>query len=409
MLDPYITKNDFPLFKRKINEKPIIYLDSAATSLKPQFVLDSMWKYYTEYTANIHRGIYTLSEEATVAYDQARKKISTFIGSKNPQEIIFTRNTTEALNLVASTFGRAYVSAEDSIVTTLLEHHANFIPWQQLSKEKNNEFKVIPVNQEGFIEQSLLKKYITRTTKIFAFSAVSNVLGTIQDVPSIIKIVRSIAPTCVIVIDAAQAVPHCSVNVSEWDADFIAFSGHKILGPTGIGVLWGKYDLLNSMPPYQFGGDMIEEVTIEQTTFADPPQKFEAGTPNIAEAIGLGAAVDYISKLGIENIRMHEHTIAEYAIKKMKQMKGITIYGPEDIHKRGSVVAFTLKGVHPHDISQVLSEDNICIRAGHHCAMPLHTSLDIAATARISFYVYTTKEDIDMFIEGLNKVRKIFV
>lgn len=404
MFNPDEIRKDFPIFNRTISGKPIVYLDSAATSLKPKPVLDAMWKYYTDYTANIHRGIYTLSEEATAIYDSARQKVATFIGSNKTEEVIFTRNATEALNLVASTYGKQKVGKDDSVVTTTIEHHANFVPWQQLG----GKFSVIPLGKDGFIEQQLLKKYITRTTKIFAFSSISNVLGTIQNVREIVDSVRNLAPECCIVVDAAQAVPRGNVNVSEWGADFIVFSGHKMLGPTGIGVLWGKYELLEKMPPYQFGGDMIREVTIEKTTFAFPPQKFEAGTPDIAGAIGLGAAIDYLTNIGLDAVRQHEHDMVVYALKGMKEIDGITLLGPENSDLRGSVIAFTLKGIHPHDIAQVLSEDNICVRAGHHCAMPLHTSLHISASARISFYVYTTKEDIDMFIERLVKVKKTF-
>lgn len=408
MFDPYLIRKDFPVLERKINGKPIIYLDSAATSLKPTPVLDAMWKYYTQYSANIHRGIYQLSEEATASYDEARKKIARFIGSQSENEIIFTRNTTEALNLVASSWGRKNINANDTVVTTMLEHHANFIPWQQIAQEKNVTFKAVPITKEGKIEHKELNKYITRTTKLFAFSASSNVMGVIHDVSKIVSIVRALSPSCIIVVDAAQAVPHSQVNVSSWNADFVAFSGHKIVGPTGIGVLWGKYELLEQMPPYQFGGDMIKDVRVEKTTFADPPQKFEAGTPDIAQAIGLGAAVDYIEQLGITNIRKHEHTMVTYAMERLQKISGLVIHGPKNPDERGSVIAFTLDGIHAHDISQILAEDNICIRAGHHCAMPLHTFLGLKATARASVYMYTTREDIDALVEGLEKVKKIF-
>ena len=408
MFNPVELRKDFPILQRKINGKPLIYLDSGATSLKPQPMLDAMWKYYTTYSANIHRGIYQISEEATAAYDEAREKVASFIGTSNKNEIVFTRNTTEALNLVASTLGKMIIKPDNNVVTTILEHHANFIPWQQLAKEKHAKFIVIPLKKDGIIEQSLLQQYITPDTKIFAFSAVSNVLGTIQDVKEIIHTVRTLAPKCVIIVDAAQAIPHMVVDVSAWDADFVAFSGHKLLGPTGIGVLWGKYKLLEAMPPYQFGGDMIKEVHIEETIFALPPQKFEAGTPDIAEAIGLGAAVEYISSLGMNEVQHHESLLVDYALNKIREIEDITVYGPEDSHQRGGIISFTMKGIHPHDIAQVLADENICIRAGHHCAMPLHTSLNIAATARISFYVYTTEHDIDIFIEGIKKVRTIF-
>jgi len=408
MFNPYTIRKDFPLLERKINGKPITYLDSAATSLKPKPVLDAMWKYYTEYSANIHRGIYQLSEEATAAYDQSRKEVAQFIGSRRVEEVIFTRNTTEALNLVASAWGRSNVGGGDSIVSTMLEHHANFVPWQQLAHDKGAIFLALPITKEGKIEQGELNKYITRTTKIFAFSAASNVMGVVCDVPAIVAHVRKLSPSCLVVVDAAQAIPHCPVDVAEWNADFVAFSGHKILGPTGIGVLWGRLEILDQMPPYQFGGDMIKDVRVNETFFAPVPQKFEAGTPDIAQAIGLGAAVSYIKHLGMENVRSHEHKMVSYAFEKLQKMKGLTIFGPKNPNERGSVIAFGLDVAHAHDIAQVLSEDNICIRAGHHCAMPLHTFLGLKATARASVYVYTIKEDIDALIEGLEKVRKIF-
>lgn len=388
-------QNDFPQLKRKINGKPIIYLDSTATSLKPQSVIDKENEYYTKYCANIFRGIYTISEEATAEYEDARKKTAVFIGATNPDEIVFTRNASESLNLVANNFRKG-----DEIVTTIMEHHSNFVPWQQLGN-----MKVWYSDKSGQLNLDDLDTLITRTTKVLTITAVSNVLGTINPIKQIVKKVKSLNPSCLVVVDAAQAIPHMKVDVTDWDADFVAFSSHKMLGPTGIGVLWGKYELLDSMKPYQYGGEMIQEVRVEKTIFKKPPHKFEAGTPHIAGVIGFGAAVDYLSKLGMDIVAAHEQEIVEYAMKKLQNISGLTIYGPK---KRAGVIAFTMKHAHAHDIAQILNEDNVCIRSGNHCAMPLHLSMDLAATARASFYVYTTKSDVDALVRGLEKVRKLF-
>lgn len=403
MFDPKIIRNDFPLFKRHIHGKPIVYLDSAATSLKPEFVLQQMNSYYREYSANIHRGIYHLSEEATARYEEAREKVANFIHANSSKEVIFVRNATEGINMIATSFGNEYIYEGDGITTLVSEHHANFVPWQQLAKRKNANFYVIPVNEQGEIDQLLLGQYITQSTKVFAFAAVSNVLGIIHDVSSIVHRVKKISPECLVIIDAAQAIGHIPVDVRAWGADVVVFSGHKMFGPTGIGVVWAKYALLERMSPYQYGGDMIREVRVDHTSFADPPQKFEAGTPAIAEAIGLGAAVDYINSLGLLSIRSHEQEIMSYAMQQMKKIDGIHLYGPDATESRGSVLSFSIDGVHPHDIAQILNEDNVCIRAGHHCAMPLHIHLGVSATARISCSVFTTEGDIDHCVASLNK------
>lgn len=406
MLD-MIVHHDFPQLRRRINNKRIVYLDSAATSLKPQSVLNKMNDYYTLYTSNVFRGIYTLSEEATSEFEKSREKVASFIHASQKEEIVFTRSTTESINLVAAGISKT-LKKGDHIVSTMMEHHSNFVPWQQIAKEKGATLHVWNPDKDGILNIGDLDTLITRRTKVLTFTAVSNMLGTINPVKKIVSAVRHLNPECIIIIDAAQAVPHIPVNVSDWEADFVAFSSHKMLGPTGVGVLWGKLEQLEKLPPYQFGGEMIKEVYVDRTVFQEPPLKFEAGTPDIGGVIGLGAAVEYLSKLGMENVRKHEIEITKYALVSLSKLSYITIYGPRSADSRGGVIAFSIKGVHPHDIAQVLDEDNICIRAGHHCAMPLHNFYNIPASARISFSVYTTKADIDDLIEGLKKVKNKF-
>jgi cysteine desulfurase / selenocysteine lyase len=395
-------KKDFPQFQRKIHKKPIVYLDSSATSLKPQCVLDAMNKYYSYYTANVFRGIYTTSEEATEAYEQVRSSVAKFIGVRDSREIVFTRNTSESINLVAY----SAIKHDDEIVTTIMEHHSNFVPWQQM-REKS-KFKVWDIQEDGTLDLDDLEYLITSKTKLLAVTALSNVLGTINPITKIVRTVKRLNPKCLVLVDAAQAAPHMKLNMKEWGADFVAFSSHKMLGPTGIGVLWGRYELLEQMKPYMYGGDMISEVYLDHTVFKPAPHKFEAGTPHIAGVIGLGAAIEYLSSLDMDTIRKHEEELCRYTINRFNDIKGLTYVGPKKSEFRGGVFAFTLDKAHPHDIAQLLNEDNIFIRAGNHCAMPLHERLGIASTARASFYIYTTKSDIDMLIEGLFKVRKIF-
>jgi cysteine desulfurase/selenocysteine lyase len=397
---------DFPLLKRKINGKPIVYLDSAATSLKPQSVIDAQDDYYRRYSANVHRGIYAISEEATEAYENARKKVAGFIHAPSVNEIIFTRGTTESINLVAAGIGKTLI-AGDNVVVTIMEHHSNFVPWQQRAVGKNVEFRILNIDKNGKLNLNDLDTVITRRTRVLAITAVSNVLGTINPIRDIVKSVRRISPHCLVVVDAAQAVPHMVVDVQTWGADFVVFSGHKMLGPTGIGVLWGKTELLEQLHPYQYGGEMIAEVHVDRTIFKKPPQKFEAGTPHIAGAIGLGTAIDYLQSIGMDNVRAHEKEITGYTLKQLSAIVGLQIYGPKTAEDRGGVIALTVKDVHPHDIAQVLNEDNICIRAGNHCAMPLHEHLGLVATVRASFYLYTTREDIDALVEGLEKVKRL--
>ncbi len=391
-------RGDFPQLKRKINGKRLVYLDSSATSLKPRQVISKEAEYYEMYCANVFRGIYRTSEEASAEFEKARGKVAHFIGASDPAEIVFTRNTTESINLVAQAMKKT-----DEVVTSIMEHHSNFVPWQQLA-----ELKVWKLGEDGRLDLRELDRLVTPKTKLLAITAVSNVLGTINPIRHISQIVKRINPACLIFVDAAQAAPHMQMNVMDWGVDFVAFSSHKMLGPTGVGVLWGKREVLEQLSPYQYGGDMIKEVHVEKTVFADLPHKFEAGTPNIAGVIGLGAAVDYLNALGMDTVRRHEEEITGYALKRLLNVRDVTVYGPKEAKDRGGVIAFTMKGTHAHDIAQLLDEDNVCIRAGHHCAMPLHEYLHIPATARASFYIYTTKEDVDALIVGLEKIRKIF-
>ncbi|MCL4382953.1 MAG: cysteine desulfurase [Patescibacteria group bacterium] len=410
MLDTQKIRSDFPILKRKINGKLLIYLDSTASSLKPQLVLSAMDEYYTKFGVNIFRGLYKLSQEATEAYEEARQKVASFIGSQTPKEVIFVRNTTEAVNLVATAWGMANIDKQSEIICTVMEHHSNFLPWQQLAKNKGARIKYLDIDQDGKLktQNSKLNGIVTRKTKLIALTHVSNVLGTINPIREISQAVKKINPDCLVFVDAAQSVPHLPIDVCDLGCDFLAFSGHKMLGPVGIGVLWGKKKPLDEMPPYQYGGEMIKDVFLEQTTFAESPAKFEAGTPNIAGAIGLGAAVSYLQKVGMENVRKHELLLTDYALKQLGKIANLTVYGPKKAEERGGVIAFNVSGIHPHDLAQILDEDNLCLRSGQHCAMPLHQRLGISASCRVSFYVYNTGEEIDKLIKGIKKAQKIF-
>jgi len=408
MFDPVQIKKDFPIFKRLINGKPIVYLDSTASSLKPQKVLDAINEYYTKYSVNIFRGVYKLSEEATAKYEQARAKIAKFIGASNPAEVVFTRSATEAINLVVYSWGRENIGRGSEIVSTLMEHHANFVPWQQLALSVGAFIKYIDFDENGQLDTSQLLKTISSKTKIVTLAFVSNVLGTINPIGDIIRQIKRKNPKVKILIDAAAAVPHMKLDVNKLGCDFLAFSGHKMLGPTGIGALWGKSGLLENMPPFNYGGEMIKQVSIEKTTFKVAPHKFEAGTPHIAGAIGLGAAVEYLDNLGMDKVRRHEIELTKYALSRLSNLSNLKIYGPKSADDRSGIISFNLDNVHSHDVAQVLDSDNICIRSGHHCAMPLHKRLNIAASARASFYIYNSKEDVDKLVGGLMKVAKIF-
>jgi cysteine desulfurase/selenocysteine lyase len=407
-------KADFPIFSHKLG---LVYLDSGATSLKPLSVIAKEVEYYRQYSANVFRGVYEMSERATEEYEQARQWTARFIHAK-PEEVIFTRNTTESINLIMYSLGRQVISKDSEIVTTLMEHHSNFVPWQQFAFENGAIFKVIDVDENGYLslfEKSgqvnlhEFKKIITPKTAIFAFTAVSNVLGTINPVKAITEAAKKINPEIIVVIDAAQAAPHMPIDVMEWGADFVAFSSHKMLGPTGVGVLWGKESLLRQADPFLYGGDMIREVTIAQTTFQETPHKFEAGTPHIAGVIAFGETIKYLMKVGMDNIRHHEKELFAYGIKKMETEFGdqIKILGPANPEDHAGILAFTFDGYHPHDIAQILDEQQIAVRAGHHCAMPLHEAYGLGATTRASFHIYNDESDIDKMVEGLKRVEEI--
>jgi cysteine desulfurase/selenocysteine lyase len=382
-------------------------LDNASTTQKPNQVIDAITDYYQNHNANIHRAVYALAEEATEAYESARDKIANFINVKNRQEIIFVRGTTEAINLVAYAWGRTHVKEGDIIVTTEYEHHSNIVPWQLLTQEKHAKLEYIGMDDNGeLILDDLDKILATGKVKLVTFSLMSNVLGTITDAKKIIE--KCKAAGVLTLIDGAQAVPHMKVDLEELGCDFFAFSGHKMLGPTGIGVLWVRKSVLETMSPFHGGGDMIREVHKYETTWNDLPYKFEAGTPNIADVVGFGAAIDYLTKIGMDNIREHEIELTKYAIEKFSQVKGMHVYGTKDISKRGGVISFNFADVHPHDVAQIIDGEGIAVRSGHHCAQVLMERLDVAATSRASFYIYNTKEEIDVLINSLNKVAKVF-
>lgn len=406
MLNVNKIRQDFPILQRKINGHPLVYLDNAATSQKPNSVINAMNDFYSQYNANIHRAIHTLGEEATTSFEETREKIAKFIHAPSPSEIIFTSGTTASLNLLAYAWGRLNIGKEDEIIITIMEHHSNFVPWQQLAFENGATIKYWHIDKQGSIHPTDLEKIITPKTKLLALTHASNVLGTINPVKEIIKIARS--HNVITVIDAAQSVPHMPVSVTDLDCDFLAFSGHKMLGPTGVGVLYGKEKLLEQMLPFFFGGHMISEVYLDHTVFNELPAKFEAGTSPIAEVIGLGAAVTYLTTIGMEEIREHEKKLTHYALSALENIKGITVYGPKDPKIHSGVIAFNISGVHPHDVAQILDAQGIAIRVGHHCAMPLHQHLNISASCRASFYLYNTKEEIDKLVAGIYRVQKIF-
>ncbi|MDT0001675.1 cysteine desulfurase [Listeria cossartiae subsp. cayugensis] len=406
MIDIQKIRADFPILDQEINEKPLAYLDNAATSQKPKQVIEALTHYYEFDNANVHRGVHTLAARATDAYESARGKVAKFIHAREVAEIIFTRGTTSAINLVADSYGEANIEAGDEIVISYLEHHSNLIPWQQLAKRKGAVLKYIEIEEDGTISVEQAKKTIGEKTKIVALAHVSNVLGTITPIKEIAALAHKFG--AVILVDGAQAVPHMEVNVVDLDADFYAFSGHKMMAPTGIGALYGKRELLDAMEPTEFGGEMIDFVELYDSTWKELPWKFEAGTPIIGGAIALGAAIDYLAEVGLENIHAYEQALASYAIEEMSKIEGITIYGPKDASKRCGLVTFNLEGAHPHDIATILDEDGVAIRAGHHCAQPLMKWLDVSSTARASFYIYNTKEEIDALIDGLKLTKEYF-
>lgn len=399
-------RGDFPILARQVHGKPLVYLDSSASSQKPRAVIDTMNVYYETYNANVHRGVYEISEEATAAMEKARVKVARFINARQGKQIIFTRNTTESINLVAYSWGSANISAGDLIVLTEMEHHSNLVPWQLLAQRTGARLEFIPVTSDGLLSMDTYEQLLQQHPKLVAFTHMSNVLGTINPAQEMIAQAHAVGAR--VLLDAAQSVPHFPVNVQELDADFLCFSGHKMLGPTGIGVLYGKRDLLEAMPPFMGGGDMIRSVGLRQSSWNDLPWKFEAGTPAIAEAIGLGAAVDYLNALDMKNVQQHEQEVTAYAMERLQTIPGLTIYGP-DASRRGGVISFTLADIHPHDLASILDQEaGVAIRAGHHCAQPLVERFELSAMARASFYIYTIKEEIDILVQGLHRALQIF-
>ncbi len=405
-LDVAAIRQDFPILDEFENGQKVAYLDNGASSQRPEQVINAMLEYYHKYNANIHRGVYRWSEEATRGYEGAHRKVARFINAYTPREVIFTRNTTESLNLVAYSWGRANIREGDEIVSTVIEHHSNLVPWQVLATEKNAGLRFIPMTKDGQLDLTDLDTIVNEKTKLVTFSHMSNVLGTISPVAAIVKRAKEVG--AVVVIDGAQSAPHMPVDVQALGCDFYAFSGHKMLGPTGIGVLWGRRELLEAMPPFITGGDMIRDVTLARSTWNDLPWKFEGGTPSIAEGIGLGAAVDYLTKLGMDKVRQHEIELTAYALEQMAGIPDLTIYGPTDARTRGGIISFNLGDVHPHDLATMLDRDAIAIRAGHHCCQPLIELLEATATTRASFYIYNTPEEVDRLVAALYKARKIF-
>lgn len=407
MLNPSKIKRDFPILSRKINGKRLVYLDNAASSQKPKAVINAIANFYRTTYAPIHRSVYTIAEEATKLYERTREKAAHFIHAKNSLEIVFVRNATEALNLVAQTLGRQIVERGDNIVITEMEHHSNLVPWQVLTAEKNAELRFIPFDVNGKLELQKLGKLIDSKTKILSVVHVSNFLGTINPVEKIIALAKKKNPNVITIVDGAQSIPHLKIDVRKLGCDFFAFSAHKMCGPAGVGVLWGKKELLEKMPPFLTGGSMISRVSYEEAEWNEVPYKFEAGTPNIEGVVGFGAVLEYLSQFSMAEIRAHEKKLVAYAMRRMKEIPTLKIIGPQNPEERSGLIAFTLGKIHPHDIASFLNDDGICIRVGHHCVMPAHQKLGIPASCRISFYIYNDKKDIDAFIASLKKVVKI--
>ncbi len=397
-------RKDFPILREKVHGKPLVYLDNAATTQKPLSVIEALDKYYREYNSNIHRGLHLLSERATEAYEASRIKVQKFMNAADSREIIFTRGATEGINLVAQTWGRQSVKAGDEVLVTNMEHHSNIVPWQMLCGEKGATLKVVPINDDGELILKEFHKLLTSKTKILAVTHVSNALGTVNPLAEIIKAAHE--KGIKVLADGAQSIPHLAVDVQELDCDFYVFSGHKIYGPTGIGVLYGKYALLDSMPPYQGGGDMISSVTFERTLYKKPPHKFEAGTPHIAGVIGLGSALDYVMNIGLGDIAAHEHDLLVYGTQKLKEIPELKLIGTA--RNKAGVLSFTLGEIHPHDIGTILDRQGVAIRAGHHCAQPVMERFQIPATARASLGLYNTREEIDALVKALRKVLEVF-
>jgi cysteine desulfurase/selenocysteine lyase len=406
-LDSVAVRSDFPIFERDFGGRRLAYLDSAATSLKPRVVADAMSEYMTRYSANVHRGIYQIGEEATAAYEKARATIARFINAPDPREIVMVRNATEAINLVAYSWGRRNIGPADTIVLTELEHHANLVPWQMLTQERDADLEFVPFDEDGLLTLDSYEVLLRTRPKLVAFAQVSNGLGTINPAREMVRMAQDAG--ALVLVDGAQAVPHEPVDVQELGCDFYVFSGHKTLGPPGSGALWARRELLEAMPPFMGGGEMIREVHLRRTTFNEVPYKFEAGTPDVAAAIGLGAALEYLEGIGMERVRAHERELTDYALEVLpRAVPSLRIYGPQTSSVRAGIITFNLREAHAHDVATLLDREAIAIRAGHHCTMPLHGRLGEAATARASFNVYTERDDIDRLAEGLSKVERIF-
>ncbi|MCD5029478.1 cysteine desulfurase [Enterococcus asini] len=406
MIDGKTIRQDFPILDQIVNDEPLVYLDNAATTQKPQAVLTALNDYYHHDNANVHRGVHTLAERATAAYEAAREKVRSFVNAKETAEILFTRGTTTSLNWVAQSFGEAFIEAGDEIVISYMEHHANIIPWQQLAQRKNAKLVYVDITPEGHLDMNDAKAKIGAKTKIVSIAQVSNVLGGVNPIAELTALAH--AANAVMVVDGAQAVPHMPVDVQALDCDFYAFSGHKMCGPTGIGVLYGKRQWLEQMEPVEFGGEMIDFVNLYDSTWKELPWKFEAGTPNITGAIGLGAAIDYLSALGMDNIHQYEQDLVNYVLPKLTAIEGLTVYGPQNPAEHTGVVAFNLDGIHPHDVATALDMEGVAVRAGHHCAQPLLQHLQVPATARASFYFYNTKEDADRLVAAILATKEFF-
>jgi cysteine desulfurase/selenocysteine lyase len=405
-LDLERIRADFPILQRKINGRPLIYLDNAATTQKPRQVIAALVDFYTNTNANVHRGVHTLSVESTDLYEAARERIGTFIGARAPEELIFVRNTTEGLNLVAVCWGRANLKPGDEILATTLEHHSNLVPWQRVAQETGAKIRLIQLTPDGAVDLEDLQQLLSNRTRVVAIAHASNVLGTITDLADVSERAHHVG--AIVVADGAQSVPNVPTDVAALGVDFLAFSGHKMLGPTGIGGLWGRRELLDEMPPFLGGGGMIREVFEDRATWAPLPEKFDAGTPNIADSIALSAAVDYLDVLGMANVRAHEIEVAGYALERLSAIPDVTVYGPRNPEMRTGVVSFNLDGVHPHDAGTVLDDAGIAVRAGHHCCQPLHRSLDVAATLRASFYIYNSFDEVDALVDALGTARNLY-
>jgi cysteine desulfurase/selenocysteine lyase len=404
-LNAQAIRADFPILAREVNGKPLVYLDSAATSQKPAAVIEAMDDYYRRYNANPHRGVYAISEEATAAYESARRRVAAFINAPSPKEVIFTRNTTEAINLVRYSWGRANIKAGDRILLSEMEHHSNLVPWQLLAQEVGARLEFLCIDDDGLLLLEGLERKL-EGVKLLAITHQSNTLGTINPIKAIAAAARRAG--ALTLIDGAQAVPHMPVDVQDLGVDFYAFSGHKMCGPTGVGVLWARRALLEAMPPFLGGGDMIKRVKLTEASWNDLPWKFEAGTPSVAEGIGLGAAVDYLSQFGMDSVRAHERTLVDYAMEKLQDVPGITLYGPKEPELHGGAISFTLPQIHPHDLATLIDREGIAVRAGHHCTQPLMDRLGVPATTRASFYLYNRAEEVDQLVSGIQKAQKVF-